>query len=64
MNVGLNDTASGRRLWNYVDTSRYGGQDVAFSPDGSSVFVGNTEIGLTNAMGLHKFDVAGTRTFV
>jgi hypothetical protein len=59
LSVALFETASGRRLWNFVDTTKFGGQDVAFSPDGASVYVGNTEIGLTNAMALHKFDLAG-----
>jgi hypothetical protein len=63
LSVAMFDTASGQRLWNVVDTSKYGGQDVAFSPDGASVYVGNTEIGLTNAMALHKFDLSGNRIF-
>jgi hypothetical protein len=36
---------------------------VGFSPDGASVHVGNTEIGLTNSMALHKFDLSGNRIF-
>lgn len=63
LSVAMYDTATGQRLWNYVDTSKYGAQDVAFSPDGASVLVGNTEIGLTNAMALHKFDLSGNRRF-
>jgi hypothetical protein len=63
LSVALYDTASGRRLWNYLDTTRYGGNDVAFSPDGASVYVGNTEIALTNTMALHRFDLAGNRLF-
>jgi hypothetical protein len=63
LSVAMFDTGSGQRLWNYVDTNKYGAQDVAFSPDGASVYVGNTEIGLTNTMALHKFGVAGNRIF-
>ena len=64
LSVAMFDTASGQRLWNHVDTSKYGGQDVAFSPDGASVYVGNTEISVNpTAMALHKFDLAGNRVF-
>jgi len=64
LSVAMYDTGSGQRLWNYVDTSKYGGNDVAFSPDGATVYVGNTEIASpTNAMALHKFDVSGSRLF-
>jgi len=63
LSVALYDTATGRRLWNHVDTTRYGGQDVAFSPDGARVYVGNTEIAQPNAMALHQFDLAGTKIF-
>ena len=63
LSVAVYDTASGQRLWNYLDTSKYGAHDVGFSPDGTSVYVGNTEIGLENSMALHKFDLAGRRIF-
>jgi hypothetical protein len=58
------DTASGQRLWNYVDPARYGGAAVAFAPDGASVFVGNTDIATNpTSMGLHKFSVDGNLLF-
>ena len=43
LSVAMYDTASGQRLWNFVDTTKYGGRDVAFAPDGASVYVGNTD---------------------
>ena len=64
LSVAMFDSASGQRLWNHVDTSKYGGQDVAFSPDGASVYVGNTELASpANAMALHNFNLSGTRIF-
>jgi fibronectin type 3 domain-containing protein len=64
LSVAMYDTASGQRHWNHVDTSRYGGNAVAFAPDGASVFVGNTDIATNpTSMGLHKFDVAGNLLF-
>jgi fibronectin type 3 domain-containing protein len=64
LSVAMFDSASGQRLWNHVDTSKYGGQDAAFSPDGASVYVGNTELASpANAMALHNFDLSGTRIF-
>jgi len=62
--VAMYDTASGQRLWSFVDTSKYAGNDVAFSPDGASVYVGNTDFAVNpQAMALHKFDLAGHRIF-
>jgi hypothetical protein len=64
LSVALFDTASGARLWNHVDTTLFGGNDVAFAPDGASVYVGNMALTPNgNAMSLHKFDLAGNRVF-
>ena len=63
--VALFDTGSGRRLWNYVDGTRFGAVDAAFSPDGASVFVGSTDVLSVNPtrMALHKFNLAGNLLF-
>ena len=62
--VALFDTSDGRRLWNHVDSARYGAVDGAFAPDGTSVFVGNTDITVNpTAMALHKYDLAGNLLF-
>jgi WD40 repeat protein len=62
--VAMYDTASGQRLWNFVDTTKFGGRDVAFAPDGASVYVGNTDFSQSvTAMALHKFDILGNRLF-
>jgi len=62
--VAMFDTASGQRLWNHLDTSNYGGRDVAFSPDGASVYVGSTNVTVSPmAMALARFDLAGHRLF-
>ena len=62
--VAVFDAFSGQRLWNYVDTTRFAAVDAAFAPDGTSVFVGNTDISVNpTAMALHKFDLAGNLLF-
>jgi len=62
--VALFDASSGRRLWNFVDTTRYGAVDAAFAPDGASVFVGSTDVRVNpTVMALDKFDLAGNRLF-
>ena len=62
--LAMFDTASGQRLWNHLDTSNYGGRDVAFSPDGASVYVGSTNVTVSPmAMALARFDLAGHRIF-
>jgi hypothetical protein len=44
--------------------SNYGGRDVAFSPDGASVYVGSTNVTVSPmAMALARFDLAGHRIF-
>ena len=47
-----------------MDSTRFSALDAAFSPDGSSVFVGDTDITVNpTAMELHKFNLAGNLLF-
>jgi hypothetical protein len=62
--VALFNATTGQRLWNYVDSARFAALDVAFAPDGLSVFVGDTDIFANpQAIALHKFNLAGNLLF-
>jgi hypothetical protein len=64
LSVAMFDTASGRRLWNHLDTTRSSATDVAFASDGASLYAGSNVLTPNNTvMALHRFDLAGNRLF-